>query len=273
MTALSESARTDRREQGSGGSLNARFGFVVPVLGASGGAGASAVAVAVADVLQLAGYSVLLVDTASPVRSGLGKAARVDGPVIRVPQPAARIRFSWRAQALLGRVEHGGSDRPVAPSLWWLPGDRRVQATVVDVAGDSWELASDVRLGAARWLGLAACPLLVVRPTVPGLVQAEQVLARLEPWVLRGLVPRVGRLVVVGARKWPRRIAATAGHRVDSMLASTVFVPHERFVAAGGITADVTPDRIRAVFAPLLHGWRSDGWLPPPPTARAGQRS
>lgn len=256
--------------QVSARSFGARLGLVVPVLGASGGVGASVVAAALSDVLQLAGYSVLLADTAGPVRSGLGRAARVDGPVVRVPEPAARVRFSWRAQALVGRVEHAGPGRSVAPSLWWLPGDRRVQVTVVDVAGDAWEMASDMRLGTGRWLTFAACPLLVVRPTVPGLVQAEQVLARLEPWVLRRMVPPVGHLVVSGARRWPPRVAATAGSRVHSMLDGTVFVPFEKDVAEAGITADVTPAKVRSALVPVVHRWRTAGWLPPPESARTG---
>ncbi|WP_051791586.1 hypothetical protein [Amycolatopsis jejuensis] len=246
-------------------SLSARFGLVVPVAGASGGAGASVVAAAVSDVLQLAGYSVLLADTAHPVRSGLGKAARVDGPVVRVPAPTGRVRFSWRAQALLGRVEDGGAARSVAPSSWWLPGDRRVQATVVDLAGDAWELAADVRLGAGRWLTLAACPLLVVRPTMPGLVQAEQVLARLEPWVLTRVIPPISHLVVAGARRWPPRVAAAAGRRTASMLEHAIFVPHDPGIATTGVTADVTPEKIRAAFAPLLERWRAAAGPPPRP--------
>ncbi|MBN9743599.1 hypothetical protein DMP23_21390 [Amycolatopsis sp. A1MSW2902] len=246
------------------GVLRARLGLVVPILGASGGAGVSVVAAALSDVLQLAGYSVLLADTAGPVRSGLGRAARVDGRVVRVPEPAARVRFSWRAQALVGRVEHAGPDKSVAPSLWWLPGDRSVQVTVVDVAGDAWELASDVRVGIGRWLTLAVCPLLVLRPTVPGLVQAEQVLARLEPWMLRRVIPPVANLVVSGTRRWPPRVAATAGNRVHSMLDGTVFVPCEKGIATGGITADVTPVKIRSGLVSLVRRWRAAGWLPPP---------
>lgn len=264
MGTSSGSTAADSPLTASADSLSARFGLVIPVLGASGGVGVSVVAAALSDALQLAGYSVLLADTAGPVRSGLGKAARVDGPVVRVPEPAARVRFSWRAQALVGRVEDPRSTRSVAPSLWWLPGERRVQATVVDVAGDAWELASDVRLGTGRWLTLAACPLLVVRPTVPGLVQAEQVLARLQPWVLRRLIPPIGHLVVVGARRWPPRVAAAAGSRVNAMLESAVFVPHDREVATEGITADVTPDKVRSALSPLLRQWRTAGWLPPP---------
>ncbi|MFE3175937.1 hypothetical protein ACFXPA_12230 [Amycolatopsis sp. NPDC059090] len=268
MSTSPGSTAAGSHQSASADSLRARFGLVIPVLGASGGVGVSVVAASLSDALQLAGNSVLLADTAGPVRSGLGRAARADGPVVRVPDPVARVRFSWRAQALVGRVEDPGRTRPVAPSLWWLPGDRRVQATVVDVAGDAWELASDVRLGAGRWLGLAACPLLVLRPTVPGLIQAEQVLARLEPWVLWRQIPSIGHLVVVGARRWPARVAATAGTRVSAMLESAVFLPHDREIATGGITADVTPDKIRAALSPLLRQWRATGWLPPPPAHR-----
>ncbi|OAP24187.1 MULTISPECIES: hypothetical protein [Amycolatopsis] len=268
MDTLSGGTAADRHAPGNADALRARFGLVVPILGASGGVGVSVVAAALSDALQLAGYSVLLADTAGPIRSGLGQAARADGPVVRVPEPTARVRFSWRAQALVGRVEDPGRSRSVAPSFWWLPGDRRVQATVVDVAGDAWELASDVRLGTGRWLSLAACPLLVLRPTVPGLVQAEQVLARLEPWVLRRMIPPIGRLVVVGARRWPPRVAATAGYRVSALLESAVFVPYERDIATAGITGDVTPDKIRSALSPLLRQWRVTGWLPTPPPDR-----
>ncbi|WP_344864076.1 hypothetical protein [Amycolatopsis ultiminotia] len=218
---------------------------------------------AVSDVVQLAGYSVLIADTADPVRSGLARAARVDGPVVGVPAPAARMRFSWRAQALLGRVERVGAVRPTAPSLWWLPDQRSMQLTVVDLDGDAWQLGSNVRIGAGRWLVMAGCTLLVVRPTVPGLHHAEQVLACLEPWVLRQVVKPVAHLVVVGERKWPPRVAATAGPRVAQLLGDTIFVPRDSDIAAGGVTADVTPPKVRDPFLRLVQRWRAEGALPP----------
>ncbi|MGV9364274.1 hypothetical protein [Amycolatopsis sp. NPDC003731] len=237
------------------------FGQVLPVLAASPGAGATSTAVAIADALQLAGRSVLLVDAGDPVRSGLGRAARADGPRRDGPGPTAGIRFARRARAILARLDM--SETGVEPVLfpsppYWHPGGRGVDVTVVDIGHDPWRLATDPALGPGQWLRVGSpspIPALVVRPTVPGLAHAEQVLARLDPWVRTAAVTPPTQLLVVGARRWPKGVAGTAGRRTSILLSDTVFFPHERYVAEHGVTADVTPPALRAPAEQLLRSW------------------
>jgi hypothetical protein len=237
------------------------FGRVLPVLAASPGAGATSTAVAIADALQLACRSVLLVDAGDPVRSGLGRAARADGPRRDRPGPAAGIRFSRRARAILARldVSETGVEPVLFPSPpYWHPGGRGVDVTVVDIGHDPWRLATDPALGPGQWLRVGSpspIPALVVRPTVPGLAHAEQVLARLEPWVRAGAVTPPTQLLVVGARRWPKGVAGTAGRRTSILLPDTVFFPYERYVAEHGVTADVAPSALRAPAEQLLRSW------------------
>jgi hypothetical protein len=236
------------------------FGMVIPVLSASPGAGASVLAAAIADTVQLAGCRTLLVDAADPVRSGLAMAARHAGPWIPSPHPAVRIRYSWRAQALLAQLE---TWLPViAPGMvpsprFWHPG-ANPHVTVVDVGQDSWRLAAHPLVGAGEWLRNGSpCPwpVLVVRATRPSLNHAEQVLSRLEPWISAGTAAMPVQLVVMGARRWPAGVAGCAGRRVAVLLRNAVFVPHNAATAVGGVDPSVTPAAVRAAVTPLLRRW------------------
>lgn len=234
------------------------FSAVVPVLASSPGAGASVLAAALADVLALAGWRTLLVDTADPPRSGLAMAADTEGPdVVRV-HPEVGLRFSWRAGVLLARIQTALpllAPGMVPPPPAWCPPGMRAQATVVDIGHDAWRAAADPLSGAGAWLRRgtpASTPLLVVRPTRPALVHAEQVLARLEPWVRIGAAAPIARLVVMGARKWPNGVAGAAGRRVAGLLPEAVFVPYDRALAASGVTPELTPARLRRAATPLL---------------------
>lgn len=234
------------------------FGRVVPVLAASPGAGASVTTAIVADALQLAGRSVLMIDTADPNRSGLGRASAVDGPQAPGPHPAIRIRFSWRAQALLARAE---TTLPVlAPGMlpapqFWRPGPRRIDVTVVDIGHDPWRVGAHPLAGAGAWLrdgNPAPVPILAVRPSAPSLAHAEQVLARFETWTRLGAATPPAQLVVVGAKRWPATVTATAGIRVQKLLDSAIFLPPDPEIAAHGVTAGVTPSRVRSAVLPML---------------------
>jgi hypothetical protein len=243
------------------------FGTVIPVLGCSPGSGASVVATLLADVLQLAGQTVLMVDTADPTRSGLAVAARSDGPKLRGPHPLVGLRLSWRAKAVLARID---SSLPISPGMvppprfWLPPGDQRPQVTVVDLAHDAWRLAASPVSGAGAWLRggqPAPCAVLVVQPSRPSLLHAEQVLARLETWIGAGAAIAPARLVVAGAKRWPPGVAGTSGRRVAALLPEAVFVPHDAELAASGITAAITPPKLRQAITPLL---RDLGLLPDP---------
>jgi hypothetical protein len=243
------------------------FGQVIPVLAGSPGAGSSVLTAVISDALQLAARCALVVDTADPVRSGLARATRSEGPCVPGPHPSVRIRYSWRAQALLARVETSLpvlAPGMVPPPVFWRPAVRVLHATVVDIGHDAWRMSAHPLTGAGEWLRRgtpAPRPVLVVRPTRPSLMHAEQVLARLEAWVGIGAVSPPAQLVVMGATRWPAGVAGVAGRRVAGLLEGAVFVPYDPDLAVGGITAQVTPTRAREAVAPLLRGW---GLLPVP---------
>ncbi|WP_296146080.1 MULTISPECIES: hypothetical protein [unclassified Pseudonocardia] len=237
------------------------FGALIPVLSGSPGAGASVVAAALADALQLAGRCVLIVDAADPARSGLAAAAEVEGPWTSALTPDLSLRFSWRGQALLTRLE---STLPVItpgmvpPPPQWLPELDPLHVTVVDVGHDGWRAAANPLAGPGGWLRLgtpAQRPLLVVRPTRPSLRHAEQVLARLESWVAAGAAVNPYQLVVVGAKRWPPGVAGAAGRRLEPMTETAVFVPHDDEVQVAGVTAELLPDRLLDAVTPLLTRW------------------
>ena len=236
------------------------FGQVIPVLAGSPGSGASVLAAAIADALQLSGRSVLLVDAADPVRSGLAMAARNAGPWVRGPHPAVCIRYSWRARALLAQLETWlpvVAPGMVPPPRFWHPGTS-VQATVVDLGHDSWRLAAHPLTGAGEWLRRGTplpVPILVVRPSRPSLMHAEQVLSRLEPWVGTGAATAPAQLVVMGAKRWPAGVVGSAGRRLAALLPGAVFVPHHAATAANGVSAQVTASQLLAAVAPMLRRW------------------
>ena len=254
------------------------FGQVIPVLSGSPGAGASVLTAIISDALQLAGRCALVVDTADPVRSGLAMAARSEGPWVAGPHQSVRIRYSWRAQALLARVETSLpviAPGAVPPPRFWRPAVRELHSTVVDIGHDAWRVSAHPLTGAGEWLRQGSPPprpVLVVRATRPSLIHAEQVLARLEAWIGIGAVAPPSQLVVMGAKRWPPDVAGVAGRRVAGLLDGAVFVPHDPELAVGGITAQVTPAQARDAVGPLLHSW---GLLPVPDgkNSRKGIRS
>ncbi|WNV83165.1 hypothetical protein [Umezawaea sp. Da 62-37] len=250
------------------------FGTVIPVLAGSPGAGASTLAALLADVLQLGQQRVLLIDPADPPRSGLGAAARVRGPWLTRPHPQVHIRYSWRAQALLAQLETslpviapGG----VPPPRLWRPPGMVPQITVVDLGHDPWRVTAHPMTGAGAWLrrGIPQPrPMLVVRPSRPSLLHAEQVLARLDHWISNAVAAAPVQLVVMGAKRWPAGVAGAAGLRVQTLMPDAVFVPYDSDLAAAGITSAVTPPRLRQALTPML---RRCGLLPD--TAAHGRRS
>lgn len=237
------------------------FGVVIPVLAGSAGAGASVLAAVLTDALaQVVGLRVLLVDAADPARSGLAGAAAVDGPWVRRVGEHVAVRFSWRAEALVARLEAGGPITagmvPAPPR--WRPAVDRVHVTVVDVGHDGWRAAADPLVGAGGWLRTgpgSVGPVVVVRPTRPSLRHAEQVLARLHPWVAAGAAAPAAQLVVTGATRWPGGVVGVAGRQLEPLLPSAVFLPHDPALEVGGVTADPMHGRVVAAVGPLLSRW------------------
>lgn len=239
------------------------FGALIPVLAGSAGAGASCVAAAITDALQTDRRCALLIDADDPARSGLACAASCDGPWLRRVNDHISVRYSWRGDALLARVE---TDLPaITPGMApvppdWLPEPppEPLHTTVVDLGHGGWRATASPLYGAGSWLrrGLPVQrPILVVRATRPSLHQAEHLLARLEPWVQRGIATPIYQLVVNGTRKWPPGVTGAAGPRITALLDDTVFVPHERSWEIGGVTDDPSPPKAVDALRPLLASW------------------
>ena len=251
------------------------FGALIPVLSGSPGAGASALAAGIADALQLAARCVLLIDAADPARSGLAAAAPAEGPWTFPLTAQLAIRYSWRGQALLARLESGLpviTPGMMPPPPRWLPELEPLHVTVVDVGHDGWRATANPLVGAGGWLRRgtpSARPILVVRPTRPSLRHAEQLLARLDPWVSAGAAIPPCQLAVTGAKRWPGGVAGAAGRRLQPLLDDALFIPHDGDLQVAGVTDELMPGRVLDAVAPLLADW---GLLPPPGRARSRSR-
>lgn len=256
------------------------FGLVVPVLAGSPGAGASVLAVALADAIARHDHRVLLVDAADPARSGLAAITLADGPWLVRPHPQLGLRYSWRGSApsevLVARME---SALPaiipgmVPPPPVWAPSAEVAVAptvTVIDIGHDGWRAVANPLVGAGAWLREGdppPGPVLVIRGTRPSVRHAEQVLARLEPWIAAGTAAPVEALVVMGVRRWPAGVPGAAGTRLGPLVETAVFCPFEPRVAIGGVTPDPLPPRLLAALAPLLARWG----VTAPPGRRSGK--
>ncbi len=240
-----------------------RFGTVVPVLGGGPGAGASVLAVVLADALAAQGLRVLLVDAADPLRSGLTLAAGTDGPAVDGPHPGVRIRRAHRGPIRMAHLEFLGlpvrSAAMVPAPAFWAPTvadevGERVDVTVVDVGWDSWTVAGLPLQGPGGWLrdGCPATrPVLVVRATAPGVRAAETLLGRLAPWQGHGVAP-VAAAVLTGCRKPATAVLAGAGHHLEPLLTGAVCLPTDAGVAERGVTDTETPARLQHALTPLL---------------------
>lgn len=238
-----------------------RFGTVVPVLAGGPGAGASVLAVVLADALAAQGLRVLLVDAADPLRSGLALAADTDGPATAGPHPAVRIRHAHRGPIRMARLEFSGlpvrSPGMVPAPTFFAPtaeDSDEVDVTVVDLGWDAWTVAALPLQGPGGWLRTGAVPprpVLAVRPTAPGVRAAETLLARLAAWQGHGMAP-VAATVLTGCRKPTAATVAAAGYHLEALLAAAVCLPTDAGVAELGITDTQTPGRLQQALSPLL---------------------
>lgn len=218
----------------------------VVVVGAHAGAGASSVAVALADVLAacetragLSGESgrsggVCLVDAAPPESSGLICAAEhelgVDGSGWRVgSRRGVELRRPVRAVASPAEI----------PDL----SPFAAGCLVVDAG---WPLR-DLVTGANPISPLLASArvVLVCRATIPGVRRAELAL---------GYLPTCAVVVAVGARRLPPEVQASFGARLRTAYAAgrVVLAPSDRRMERIGVDSEPVPKAITAAGVRVL---------------------
>jgi hypothetical protein len=240
---------------------------VIPVLGAHQQAGASGVALTVADVAARAGLRALLVDCADPARSGLAWVCHAEGRSVgagegRVPIRVAVRQTSDLAQVAVRRLVGHGSPMTVeqvpVPTAWALVDPEPRDLAIVDIGWDVWRLmTASTHVGPLAWcMGppAATFPILVMRATVASVALAEAVLVRYQSGVSRaGLVGLHG-LAVVGASRWPVQARAVMGSLLGQVAPRAVFFGHDDQVAVEGWSVAPTPTALQNAASVLLSG-------------------
>ena len=203
----------------------------IGVLAAHAGAGASTVALVVSDAAAAGGGPVHLVDTARPCRSGLVAAA--------LEELGTDVTGAWRRGLRAGvTIDRRATDLafggwPVSPV-----GDNPA-LTVVDLGLAAAE--NPTRLAVGRSL-----PVVVCRPTVPGVRLTEQLLQELagQPVVV----------AAVGLTRWPGEVTSSLGPRLRGLrdAGRVVPVPMDRRLQVTGPTSSPLPRPLRAAGRALL---------------------
>ncbi|MBB3084690.1 hypothetical protein [Geodermatophilus sabuli] len=202
-------------------------GPVVLVLAGHAGAGASTVALAIAEGLAYR-RPVQLVEYAKPALSGLAAASSIelgaDGPWRR------GRRGGLEVLRLAGGPAETGPPR--------LPEAAGVERLLVVDAG--WSLTTEL-LGAesVRAFGHGERVVVVTRGTVPAVRQTEHVLSTIGGEAL---------VAAVGPARWPRAVEASSGPLLSKLRSCgrVVPVPVDRRLETAGLTADGLPRRVAA---------------------------
>ena len=228
-------------------------GPVVAVLAAHAGAGASTVAVAIAEALAAGGTATRLVEVADPARSGLAAATSAELGV-----DGSGWRHGRRGPLQVDRLaEHIGGLGELLPPR---PGEAGVSECIVLDLG----LPAGEVLAARGWLAQlldAARLVLVCRPTVPAVRQAEQLLVDLQ-----SIHPVL--LAAPGSGRWPGAVTASCGPAMRAIREAgrVVTVPLDRRLEVDGVTADPLPRPIAAAGKALAAQLMADQ----PAPGRAG---
>ena len=206
---------------------------VVVVVGCHGGAGASTVALGLAE----AAGEARVVECCMAAASGLVAASAVE---------LGAANDGWvRGSRGSVRIERQ-SDRLANPAGCPPPSAGNLPFTIVDCG---WDL--DLLASAGGWLGdlvrSESAVVVVARPTVPGLRRLE---------AAAGLLGQ-GRViaVVVGLEKrWPRQVERALGPHGRALRAAgrLVCVPHDPGLAVNGLTPEPLPASIVAGCSALL---------------------
>ena len=200
------------------------------VVTAHAGAGASTLALALADTLAARRRPTALIDTAPPLTSGL--------VAVSTAEFGADTTSSWRrgVRALAGSTDITVDRRAseVAPHGWPVVAAGSV---VVDLG--------HLDTGTLALLATASCRVVVVcRSTVPGVRRAEQVLAAL---------PRAVAVAAVGGDRWPGAVQASVGPRLRVLRTErrVVAVPVDRELEITGPLSSRLPKPVLAAARAL----------------------
>jgi hypothetical protein len=280
--AAAGQARPPRHGGGAFDPAELGLGVLLPVLGAHPQAGASGVALAVADAAAAAGRRVLLVDCADPARSGLAGVCGVEGRSVRGERGAA-IRLATRRlpRGVVAVRRLVGTGVPMRPeqvpsvALWVRADANAFDLTVVDVGWDVWALtAPDAATGPLTWAAGSASrtfPVVVLRPTAASAALAEGVLARYRDGVRQSGLAEPHCLAVVGGGSWPAPVRAVMGLQLARLARRALFVPESSEAALHGWTTDPAPTGSIRAAAALLKTLSRTG-APPPRPGRAAKR-
>ena len=245
--------RTSHREAG-----RTLSGLVVMVVGCHGGAGASTLALAVAEAARGCGRSVRLLDCASPERSGLTTAVDAELGV-----DGSGWRQGRRSGLPIDRVcdaVASATDLPAPPDE--PPG--HVEVTVVDTA---WG-AADILAGDC-WLARessSASVVLVARATIPALRQLDQAL---------GTCPGDPVVALLGPTRRDRSVHATAGSllKAADRAGRVVRVPSDRHLSVAGISCAPLPKAVAAAGRQIVARVLATDAEPPTAQNRPGDYS
>ena len=221
------------------------LGVLIPVVGGHPGAGASGVALALADAAAAAGLRTLLVDGADPARSGLTNVwtsqLRSDAPC----RDGATIGTVARAGLLRRQLRGIGRPFPsrtypaltewASPDFRWNHGPFEV--TVVDVGWNAWTGFNEVRFGPLAWVGAVEAsthPVLVAAPTVPSLRLTAGVHARWCAALASGEVEASPRVVVSMASAVPPALQVGCPPSLGELLAEATCFPAVGYATTGG---------------------------------------
>lgn len=210
---------------------------VVLVAGATGGAGASTVALAVASCASGA----RVVECCTVASSGLAGASTAEMGVT-----ADGWVQGTRDEVLIERRSDRVPDLEAMPA----PTSTTRTLTVLDVPVDV-----DVLVASPGWLGQLARTLpgvvVVSRPTLPGLRRMEAAAGLLRP-------DRVHVVLAGAPKRWPRQLEQHLGPHGRRLRAAgrLIVLPHDPRLAVEGITTDPLPAPLLAAVAPLLASLR-----------------
>jgi len=201
----------------------------VSVVAAHAGAGASTVALVIADAAAAVGRGVHLIETAYPARSGLVAVANAE---LGVDPDGA-----WR-RGRRGRVT---IHRRATSDIWtgWpaLPASED-DLVVIDLGSPM--------PGSLTRLSTGGCRTVVVcRPTVPGVRLAEQLLNAVTGPVI---------IASLGGRRWAGQVSASLGPRLRALHVdnAVVSVPTLRQLEVTGLTSSPLPKPVAAAGRLLL---------------------